>query len=515
MSVIEQGLALQASTPQASTRQASTRRSPARKATAIAAAILAAALAAAGIVGGLGATGAHALPTGIDETQTRTLTIHKFEQPPAQGVPGNGTAVDTTGLRPLDGVEYTVRQVTSYDGQAIDLTDTESWDRLPAAGTFDPARAVFAAPRVGTTEADGSVTFGSAPSGGAGTGQSLPLGLYWVEHTGDGSHDILQRDAPFLVTVPMPGGAAGQWRYQVHAYPKSALLGAVKTVDETGARGLGDRLTWQIAVGIPHLPAGQHLDDLTITDPLPATLAFESASLAVVDAAGAPVTLGEGTHYSLGQTAGTVSLVFAPAGRTLLESAGGGEVRLSIVTRVVDIGMGTIENEAAVSLNNASTRGAARSLWGAVRIAKTATGSGGPLAGAEFQLFETLTDARAKQNPVSVDLAGTPTDTFVTDAAGLATIPGLLSGAAAGRSYWIVETRAPDGYIGSDEPVEIVVLPGSLAAPLEVGFENRKRPSGFQLPITGTAGMALLLVAGLGLAAVSVGVIAAGRRKRA
>lgn len=429
-----------------------------------------------------GALPASAAPN-IDPADTGSLTIHKFEQPAEMGTPSTGGPVDTTGLRPLDGVEFTVSQVTS-----IDLSSNEGWlatEGLTARDVLDdPDAHELGAPRVGTTDERGALAF-----------DELPLGVYLVQETGNGGHAIAAPAQPFLVSIPLPQ-SGGAWLYDVHVYPKNALTHIEKSVDDASATGLGSRVTWTIENTVPLPSEGNRLDAYSIGDTLDERLALESIRVRLDGAA-----LTEGAEYTVSTEGGETLVTFTPRGLELLRASGGATILVDVVTTVESIGDGAIVNEAVVYINDPTRSSGfesnpATSHWGAVRIVKHAQGDATALLqGATFEVRD------ANGALVSVD----GQTRFTTGANGEVLIEGLRT-TAAGQVYTLHEVAAPTGYVLDETPFEVTVMPGSLGRATVATIENAQAPA-FTLPITGGEGTVAFVVGGGALLLVALGAL--------
>jgi len=435
----------------------------------------------------------------LDPEETGSLTIHKFESPETDpGLPHNGTEVDTTGLVPLDGVEFTVTAVTD-----IDLTTNEGWDEAHALSLSVAAGGDLSGH---TTAVVGSQVTAS----GATTFADLPLGVYYVEETDPGTHPIVAAVEPFIVTIPLPTTVDGQstWLYDVHVYPKNALGETVKTIDDFGAIGLGDTVSFGIDAAIPSFFGTEELTSYRIVDELDPRLGFVggSAMVTATDSGGADLGLVAG-DYTVTEpadaTGGTLEIVFTAQGLATLEAAPGGTVHVAFDTTVESIGDGTITNDAQTFINGHEVgSNTVETLWGAVKIFKYDAATQGGLAGAVFEVYTAATGG----DPVSVDGA----TQFTTDADGYVTIPGLKAG-----TYYLEEVVAPDRYLPTEGRIEVVVTAGSLAEAVLVSVANEKIPD-MALPVTGGDGAAAFTTAGLALLlmAVGAGLVAARRRVR-
>lgn len=441
-----------------------------------------------------GLNAAHAAPVGaIDPDATASLHIHKLEQPDDFGSPADGLEADTTGQKPLPGVEFTVQRVSG-----IDLTTNAGW-REAADLTPEQAAARAETPgRTGTTDASGDADF---------TG--LPLGLYLVTET---SYPAGVTPAkPFLVTLPITHPTERDtWLYDVHVYPKNAVTGATKSVEDGDAVKLGDDVRWTILADIPRV---EEIDLYRIVDKLDRRLDYKSATVRLTDDA----TLRQGTDYTIDHDAATntVTIEFTAAGRAIL-AAHATDAQVEVVITTTANATGTIENEAIVYPNEASTEHRpgepggpvvtppVDTRWGVVVIEKTDARDGDRrLAGAEFQVYASEDDARARRDPITID----GTDTWTTGDDGRAVISGLRhSDYADGkqlqpddpdyRSYWLVETKAPDGFELLAEPVRVDVTSDDPQT-VTIAVENVPHNAGFTLPLTGGAGTTVITVLGL------------------
>ncbi len=136
----------------------------------------------------------------VDGDQTGSITVHKFERPTTPtGLPNNGTAVDTSGLTPLGGIEFTIQQVNT-----IDLSTNAGWDAAHnLSSVFAPppilklhyrAGYTLGAGQAQTTAADGTAAFAN-----------LPVGLYLVTETNYPRRCDSCSSVPGIGSVDRPG----------------------------------------------------------------------------------------------------------------------------------------------------------------------------------------------------------------------------------------------------------------------------------------------------------------------
>lgn len=470
---------------------------------------------------GLGLAAPAAAAPLVDPNATGSITVHKLQAPDSPtGLPNNGTAVDTTGLAPLPGVEFQVRQVTG-----VDLSTNDGWaDASDLSGVFDAVDPEGSITGAGFALAAGASLVTDASGQAAFTG--LPVGLYLVEETSVPAG--VTPSAPFLVSVPLTDpDDRDTWLYDVHVYPKNAVTTASKTVDDAEAVQLGDEVTFTITSDIPNVDP---IDGFRIVDVLDPKLDYVAATVTLADG----TTIAEGADFTIVHDAGTnaVALEFTAAGRAILAANNTTQVVFDIDTTVNAVG--EIANQALVYPNAASfdidpgepggptVTPEVETRWGGLTVEKIGTDSA-PLTGAVFQVFTSAADAAAQTNPVTL---GGDTEFEVVAADGTLTIEGLrysdfangvtvAPGDAGYLQYYLVEVQAPDGYELLAEPIEFTVTAATSAVGIDLTITNVPHNGGFQLPFTGGTGSGLLYLVGIGLIAGGVVFLVVKRRRNA
>ncbi len=452
----------------------------------------------------------------INSDQTGSITVHKFEKPNigggGSGNNGGGghnngggnnfsrAVPDTTNLTPLPGIEFTIQQVNT-----IDLSTNAGWDAAHhlsyVFASSDPSGSITAAgyslgaSQAQVTAADGTAIFAN-----------LPIGLYLVTETSYPAG--VTPSAPFLVSVPITDpDNQDNWIYDVDVYPKNSVSGAEKIVTDAPDVKLGDQIDWTITADIPNEAV---IDGYKVVDQLDTKLTYVGATVMLEDG----TELIEGTEYVVGfdATTNTVSVVFTDAGRAFLASSSGTRVQIVVSTKVNTIG--EIENVALAYPNAASfniTPGQPGgpvvtppvvTKWGGMTLQKVDENAAG-LAGASFSVYTNEADAKAGINPVDID--GQSVFTVADD--GTLTISGLrysdwANGAAVApgdtdyRTYYLVETAAPAGYELLAEPLSFLINSSTTAVGIDLSVKNMPSNAGFELPLTGGVGSALLYAAG-------------------
>lgn len=462
-----------------------------------------------------GVSAAQAAPT-IDDSATGSLTVHKHEQTAEflAGDAGNGMpqTIDPAEYPALAGVGFTAQRITNIDlgtnAGWSDLADlnasftpsdpSNNWGFGPSATLETPGETV-------TTGATGEAFFGG-----------LPVGAYLVSET------VLPAGVtpaqPFIVTIPMTHPTdLTDWIYDVHVYPKNSVSGATKTVSEGDSRAVGEDVTWTITADIP--VGSEPIAGYRVEDTLDARLGYVSTAVTLDDG----TALTAGTDYVLNAPAagdaGTVVVEFTTAGVAILEANRDHKVLVAITTTVEE--MGEIENDAEFFPNGGTAAvpvAAATTKFGRYEVTKVDQDGTTPLPGAQFSVFLTEADAKAGTNPVQV---GTDT-VFESDATGAVVIEGLRYSefaddqtiddtAPAYQLYWLAEVEAPAGYELLAQPISFEVDSQDGASGLNV--TNVPKGAGFELPLTGGGGAAIVI--GLGaLLVVGGGIMLAMRARK-
>lgn len=147
---------------------------------------------------------------GVTHKDTGSLTIHKYEREPGaekgQTQTGPDAAVPEDAV-PLAGVEYTVTQTHSFDGQ--------NWTEVSGdAKTY-----------VETTNSDGIVEI-----------SNMPVGRYTVQET-DGPADVILNTNEFSVDIPMTYNDGKDLAYDVKIYPKNETVRGDAELIKKGENG--------------------------------------------------------------------------------------------------------------------------------------------------------------------------------------------------------------------------------------------------------------------------------------
>lgn len=421
----------------------------------------------------------------IDDNAARSLTIHKrLAQKSGNAATGEENAAFATG-RPGENITYEIKLIQALNTPA-------DWQ---AAAALTPENATSTNPAVtGTTNAQGEVTF-----------DNLAKGVYLVTET-DAPAGVTKAE-PFLAYVPMANPAGDGWIYNVHVYPKNTQTSVTKTVKDAGVHN-GGNVEYTITANTDSAKDSGAGATYTVEDTLPAGVVPSAQNVVVKHEDGTAIAAGD---YTLTVNGQNVKVEFNQTGRNNL-STNNTPVQV-VITAAYNGTVNEATNSATVTIGTTQyTSNAVVSHWGNLTINKTGLNSA-KLTGAEFQIVQ----CQAGGNNTWTQVANTGAqtiggnDTFTTDANGSVTVNGIHVSdfadnvAGEGAKYCVQETKAPGAYVGSDQLYPIDLTTANKTATVTISNETSRN----LLPSTGGMGIALLVLAGLGI--VGVGAYSARR----
>ena len=479
----------------------------------------------------------------LDTNKTGSITIHKLVKAANNGTTeGNGLEDATATGTPLDGVTFTVERLTN-----VDLTTQAGWEKLAGYnGNVDAAKADGVDAVVDKkTGADGLAKF-----------DGLRLGAYVVTEIETPAGYVGSK--PFIITVPMTHPTdLNKWVYDVHAYPKNSKAGVEKTVKDDTTPAIGSEISYTIKSDVPAAEALSYYDVVDQYDKR-VELPEANVALKLINGKTGEVALVKDTDYKLISADGTDGKTkfwtaeFTVAGRQKLV-----DNRKDDTTKVQMDLSGTVKDKVesdglfknkAILLPNEPSNGwtpesgtvpppdypnsEVVSKFGKVKITKVSSkDANAKLKGAQFEVWKCTPQSTPTANFESVDasldeqLSPAGTTTYETDAEGVVTIDGLRNNdwenneAVANPGwYCLVETKAPEGFELQTRPIAFQVLASNSTEDnhytLATTVKDVPHNGGFNLPLTGAAGVGVLIGAGALLVGGSGAIALANKRRK-
>lgn len=444
------------------------------------------------------------------------ITITKLDQGDDKGETANGNKQESLVGTPIKDVEFTVYSVELENETA----GTEAWQQEIASfnlkeeqkkETFESKLSQVRQPT--KTNQDGVVRF-----------EKLARGLYLIRETNTPSGVVAAND--FLVAVPQTNpDDRTKWLDEIFVYPKGDMVSAAKTVENEEDFVTGNVVTWTIEANNPEVR-----DHLT-GDFLP-TSKFEIRDTLIdaeltTTAEGVNVTTPAGlvkdedyrvTVATAAEGKTLVTITFEKLGRVKLATALPTADKVVVTLDTVVHKSGVIDNTAVIDHGGDSAYDTDKGVkpdirYGDITVIKKDE-NGTHLPGAEFRVY--LTEEAAKQKTEVAYNADTaprgyltpksnPNGLWTTKNEGKVKIEGLRdSNFANGKKtdeeqkYWLVETKAPAGHQLLAQPVSFTVNGEDLTPTLDVTNASNSG-NGFQLPLTGGTGTALLTILGIAI----------------
>ena len=505
-------------------------------------------------------------PWKLDDTKknkTYSLTIFKWEDEVE-----NSKKKST----PVSGAEFTVKKVTQIDGEDIDLTKYADWVKVAnKIDGFNKGTATGITTETGngtTVSTDATQT----KAAGVAKFDNLKIGLYQVTESKTPKGYSASESKPFYMTIPRiekddKGNVV--YNYAPFADPKNKNLEKIikKEVNTDGAIGAGDEVKYTITSELTKMKGtGTGATDLAATDfanysifDLAPANYFTTYDASVVK----KVRLGIGekaldtdteltvnTDYTVGAAedvaagAGDVArkkipITFTETGKAALAKAANDNAG-KVVKVFVDLAF-TLSDSAKIQSNTVENKAAFSSLSGksqivGVKTAKvefvkfsikkvSAKDTTKTLPGAKFKMFATQAAAETCSKAITagsgVENACASANTHFGEketAAKTDSTAGTTEGVTPsysvikGKTFYILETAAPKGYIRNPEPVEVKNIQDSNGLTFQDVPDDSEHAWFNLLPKTGAAGVVIFAV--IGVCFVASGFLVYMRRRK-
>ncbi|WP_434726131.1 SpaH/EbpB family LPXTG-anchored major pilin [Trueperella pyogenes] len=472
-----------------------------------------AALAAGALMLAGGAAHATTAPDSIVDTN-KTGNIHLVKYDDSKGLTApQGTKDSAPAANTLDGIDFTLQKVTRFaDGGSIDVTKN---DQIKKLAELKAADIVANAKNYGLEEIGTEKTAG----GGKIDWTGLKVGVYLLteEDSPVSAGVSYNKAAPSLVFLPTTDPKGDKWiyedgtksQYAVWVYPKNSKNVDKKTVKDANVQ-VGDRIEYTISANVP---AVTKLKDAIPTDGDPATRDYnlnqfgfldnldDKLSFTQADVDGhLSVTFGaaqedaekltNNSDYKVvvsGEATGQVIKValteagLAKVANKKAELPAGSDLNVYLTFKPEVKAQGIVPNTSYVFKNTGEGAGKVNpddltpgtgkrtnttvSAWGQIKIIKKDHEDKG-LNDAVFTVYGSTPEGKIDEKKV---IKTDVTTKNVDGVDGIAKVSlhvndvadDLQTGTAQYKKYFLVETKAPNGYELNREPIEFEVTLGN------------------------------------------------------
>lgn len=489
----------------------------------------------------------------INQDQTGTIKIHKYESGSLVPEKASPTGTPEAKGAPVPGVVFTAYRITNVDPKKQADWEKMSKINVPA----DACGANWTSPTLkidSTTSAafDSGKASSTTDAQGEASISELPVGLYLLCET-QAPASVQKRAMPFLVSMPTPNTTADAdngWLYEVNVYPKNVVIEAPKKGIAVKANGLktNDQIEYPVTVKVPSIAKTDQFTYFMVNDVMqPGNVSGSAPSVEIKEANASSFTTVDTSMYKVDTTTGT-TISFTRVGLDYLQTKPNALVRVTYKTMANTItANGEIPNTANFYVNTEKKpdvppqtppepptvppndpptppfpTNTVKSSWGDLVITKTDKGNNKPLSGATFEIYNAADPFAADcstQKSTGDAIAVDGKTEFTTGADGTVAIEGLFvdskefaAGTAenamaldhAKRCYVLKETAAPAGYVMPADPFKAVAIQAGTTTADDVTINNTRVPI-VDMPMTGANGRLLMIIGGSVLALTALG----------
>lgn len=494
-------------------------------------------------------------PGNINQDQTGTIKIHKYESGSLAPETASPTGTPEAKGTPVPGVVFTAYRITNVDPKKQADWEMMSKIKVPAdacgANWTTPTLKLADASQTAAQFAEGKAS-GQTDAQGEASISGLSVGLYLLCET-QAPASVQKRAMPFLVSMPTPNptaDAADGWLYEVNVYPKNVVIEAPKKGIAVKTNGLktNDQIEYPVTVKVPSIAKTDQFTYFMVNDVMQTGNAQSSMPSVEIKEADAPsFTTVDVNLYKVDTTTGT-TISFTRAGLDYLQTKPNAQVRVTYKAMANTItANGEIPNTANFYVNTEKKpdvppqtppeppttppndpqvppfpTNTVKSSWGDLVITKTDKGNNKPLSGATFEIYNAADPFAADcstQKSTGDAIAVDGKTEFTTGADGTVAIEGLFvdskefaAGTAenamaldhAKRCYVLKETAAPAGYVMPADPFKAVAIQAGTTTADDVTINNTRVPI-VDMPMTGANGRLLMIIGGSVLALTALG----------